>query len=254
MVARQSSQRRRQAVAALPASIADASIALRRKRSKNRRRRWRRALISGLVAVGVSGLIWLVAFSPMLAAKRVAVEGAGVLSVADVQSRAAVPMGTPLARLKTDDIADRVRTLPAVSDVRVERRWPGTVVILVTERVPVLQLQDGGSFRWADAAGVLFHQQQAAKPGLVVARAPDEQRIIRDLATVVGSLTNELRGRVQQITASSPDTITLVLDKGQTVIWGSAAESTTKAQVATAMLKVEATVFDVSAPANPTSR
>ncbi|MGD8215084.1 cell division protein FtsQ/DivIB [Aestuariimicrobium sp. Y1814] len=241
-------------VAALPASIADASIALRRKKSRDRRRRWRRAAVVALVGLVVAALVWLVGFSSVLAVKQVEVDGLRLLAAAEVESRAQVPMGRPMARVNTDHIVDRVATLPAVESVRVERRWPSTIVISITERTPVIALHIEGSYKWADATGNVFHQTEALPDGLVVVEAPEDQRILADLATVAGSLTDELRARVQKITAESPDTITLVLDGDQTVIWGSAAESATKAQVATAMLDVEATVFDVSAPANPTSR
>lgn len=245
---------RKVSVAALPGSIADASIALRRQRSKNRRRLLRPALVIAIIAIVVAVLVWLVGFSPVLAVTKVEAEGQRVVTAAEVEARGAVPMGRPLARVNTGHIVERVATLPAVQSVQVERRWPNTIVIVVTERVAVIVLAQGGSFSWADASGTIFHQTQTPGEGLVVVEAPRDQRILADLATVTASLTEQLRGRIQKITAISPDTITLVLDQGQTVIWGSAAESTTKAQVATAMLDVKATVFDVSAPANPTSR
>lgn len=248
------SSARRTPVAALPGSIADASIAIRRRRSRNRRMMLRRGAVGALVAVVVAALVWLVGFSPLLAATTVEVEGTTVVSAAEVEARGAVPMGTPLARVNTDHIAERVGTLPAVQAVTVERRWPNTVAIVVTERVGVIALARGGTFRWVDASGSVFHQTSTPGAGLVVVEAPEDTRILADLATVAQSLTDQLRARVQKITATSPDTITLVLDRGQRVIWGSAADSTTKAQVATAMLAVEATVFDVSAPAHPTSR
>ena len=245
---------RKSPVAALPGSISDAGIAIRRRRGRNRRKMLRRGAVGALVAIVVGTLVWLVGFSPVLAATTVQVEGNTVVTAADVEARGKVPTGTPLARVNTDHIAQRVGTLPAVESVTVERRWPDTVAIIVTERVGVIALAQGNTFDWADATGTVFHQTKAPGAGLIVAEAPNDQRILADLAAVAQSLTDQLRGRVQKITATSPDTITLVLDRGQSVIWGSAAESGTKAQVATAMLDVEATVFDVSAPAHPTSR
>ncbi|MGD7731956.1 cell division protein FtsQ/DivIB [Propionibacteriaceae bacterium G57] len=238
----------------LPAGIADAGIARQRKRQQARRR----VLVRGAIAAGIAVLlavaVWLVGFSPVLSATSVEVEGTDVTTVAGVRGQARVPMRTPLIRVNTDDIATRVAAMPAVESVRVERRWPNTIAILVTERTPVLQRRVGGTFYWSDAKGVVFHQATKARAGLVVVEAPDDRRLLTDLATVQASLTPALRSRVQKITATSPDNITLVLDKGQTVIWGSSAQSTTKAQVATAMLGVKATVYDVSSPANPTSR
>ena len=73
-----------------------------------RRRPWLLAAWGlAVVAVLVAGL-WLVEVSPVLAARTVRVEGVPAGAVAGIRDRADVPMGTPLARLDTDAIAQRV--------------------------------------------------------------------------------------------------------------------------------------------------
>lgn len=246
--------RRREGVAALPGSIADATIALRRKRYRRRRRTLLRVAVGLLVLALVAGMGWLVGFSQMLAAKHVDVKGTHVLTSEQVLKGAAVPLGTPLARLSTDDIAERVRAMRPVKDVEVDRDWPNGVVISVTERTPVMQVKRAGGFEWADADGTVFHEQAATRADLMLVEAGESPRILKDVAVVIGSLTPQLREQLSAIQADSPDAITLQLKGGRTVIWGSSAESQTKAQVATALLTVKATVYDVSSPANPTSR
>ena len=238
----------------LPASISDATAALRRRRDLSRRQRWRRVALAVVALVVVAALTWLVAFSPVLATKRVEVEGTQLLTPAEVRAAARVPLGTPLTRVDTDAIAARVQALLPVAQVEVDRHWPNTITIKVTERTAVLQRQQGSGFQWIDGTGLAFHTSAQAKGGTLHVRAPNERRLLTDLATVSSSLTTQLRQRVQYLKADSPDTITLVLDKGQQVVWGSADQSATKAQVATALLGVKATVFDVSAPDHPTSR
>ncbi|MCT1458910.1 FtsQ-type POTRA domain-containing protein [Aestuariimicrobium sp. p3-SID1156] len=247
-------RRRREGVAALPVTITDAALARRRKRSRQRRRLWRRLAVLGTALLLAVVITWLVAFSPVLAAKRVQVSGVQVLSAPSVTQAAAVPLGRPLARIDTATIAQRVAALPQVEKVHVNRAWPHTVTIAVTERTPVLQRRDAGTWHWVDATGRSFHQTPEPKAKLVVVEAPADQRILRDCATVSASLSPKLRQALHKMSATSPDTITLHLSGGRTVIWGSAAESDTKSQVATALLGVKATVFDVSSPANPTSR
>jgi cell division protein FtsQ len=57
-----------------------------------------------------------------------------------------------------------------------------------------------------------------------------------------------------EIQAASRDTIVIALDQNTQIIWGSAEESELKAQVIVALLQVEGSVYDVSAPGFPTVR
>lgn len=248
------SRRRREGVAALPGSIADASIARRRRQARRRRELLVRAGVIALVVALVAGALWAVAFSPLLAAKTVDVQGAALLTPAEVRTRAAVPMRRPLARLDTDALSARVATLPQVKSVEVTRNWPTTVTIAVVERTPVVQVKKGDGYGLADAEGVLFHTLPTARKGLVEVQAPSDKRLLKDLATVTTSLTPQLRKQTTHLEAQSPDSIVVHLSGKRRINWGSAAESQTKSQVATAMLTVKGTVYDVSSPANPTSR
>ena len=55
--------------------------------------------------------------------------------------------------------------------------------------------------------------------------------------------------------ATTIDQISLVLKDGRTVIWGSADESDTKAEVlATLLATVQAGTYDVSVPSKPTTK
>ena len=78
-------------------------------------------------------LVWLVGFSSVLATRSVTVTGLGDPGEqAVVVAAAAVPIGTPLARVDTGGAVDRVasgsRPWPSVS---VSRSWPSTVVVSV---------------------------------------------------------------------------------------------------------------------------
>ncbi len=79
-------------------------------------------------------------------------------------------MGTPLARLDTDEVADRVRALPSVASVDVRRSWPHTLVIEVTERTPVAVVAATDGFVVLDASGVVFNQVTARPPSVVLLR------------------------------------------------------------------------------------
>ena len=72
---------------------------------------------------------------------------------------------------------------------------------------------------------------------------------------VLLALPAELLARVDSVTATTRDDVTLVLTGvGQAVRWGSAEDAALKAQVLAALLTRPASVYDVSAPLAPTTR
>src|SRR3712207_3437840 len=129
-------------------SVLDPGPELRRQLEQ--RRSSRRRLITGALAVGLLVvavvLAWVVTASSVLAARHVRVTGQRQLSVQQVQEAAAVPLGVPLIRQDLDAIARRATALPQVASATVQRRWPTTVEVTVTERQPLLAIaQPGGS-------------------------------------------------------------------------------------------------------------
>lgn len=88
----------------------------------------------------------------------------------------------------------------------------------------------------------------------LVAEVEDQQRLLGDVAVVVANVPPEVRPEVVSIRAEATDRISLVLEGGRTIVWGSADDSPLKGEVAAALLTVEAKVYDVSAPGHPTTK
>lgn len=222
---------------------------------RRRRRLW---LLGGsaatlLALVGVT--VWALFFSTLLAAKSVLVEGAALISQEEVLVAAQVPLDTPLALIDTAAIEERVKALPDSRDVRVEISYPDTVVITVTEREPVFQLSAGDSFVWVDNTGTIFRVDQPRSSALPEAKADaSDERLLAEIAKAVGQLPKEVRDDLQFLEASSLDKIDFKLQGDRTVVWGSADQGELKAQVLSGLLKVSASVYDVSAPTHPTTR
>ena len=225
-----------------------------------RRRRIRRVLLAVVLLALVGAGVWLVAFSSVLTADSVRVRGTAVLTPEEVEQAAAVPVGTPMARVDLPAIEARVAELAPVREVTAQRTWPHTVTLAVTEREPAYALSQADSgtdfdYRLVDAEGVAYVGVDEAPDDLVVAEVTGtDPAVLLDLAVVAGALPEDLAARVQKITAGSRDSIQLDLSKGVTVVWGSADDSTLKAEVLTALMEQEASVYDVSAPGNPTTR
>jgi cell division protein FtsQ len=223
----------------------------------DRRRRipqpWRRWAAVAIVLVLLAGLAWIVAFSSVLAARSVTVEGTQRLSRAQILAAAGVDLGTPLVRVPRGTIARRVERLPEVRSARVELSFPGTVVIAVTERVAAAYRQTSdGHFTYVDATGRSFADltsAPAALPQLApTAAVANDPPTLAAMAAVSAALPGSVRAEVAQLTATSADDITLALRDGRSVVWGDATRNGDKARVLPALLARSGHVFDVSNP------
>ena len=215
---------------------------------------WRRILVVlGALALLV-GLGWLVFFSSTLAVKGVEVEGVHVLDPAQVRRVAAVPIGQPLATVSLDSIAARVQGLAPVKVVDVSRSWPNGVRIAVVERKAVAVVERDGVVRGVDDEGVLFRSYKSVPARLPVIRISSGTRTeaLAEAARVVDALPDDLAARVDHLVVGTVDSISLQLRNGKTVLWGSAEQSQSKADVLAVLLRQKASVYDVSVPGQPT--
>lgn len=231
------------------------SKALQAKRRKQRRLRWIGVGVAALVLALVGVITWLFAFSSVFATSEVRISGTTLLSEQQIMEAAAIPMGSPLATLNLNEIRERVAQLAPVAEVTVNRQFPHTIEITITERSLVYLWADGEVQRWVDAEGVAFHEGGEAPAGTLIAQveAPD-QRLLKDVATVVQAVKPVLGEKITLIRASAVDQIEIRLADGDTVVWGSAEDSALKADVLSVLLSQDATVYDVSAPQAPTTR
>jgi cell division protein FtsQ len=237
----------------------DLARAQQRFARRQRLVRWRSWLpwaIGGVVLVFGGLVVWLFYFSSVLAVDGVRVSGADTVPVATIENVADAPVGKPLAKVDLTAIAERVRSIPAVADAQVTRAWPHKVVIVVTERVPVVVVTDGSRFELVDATGTAFRTVTTRPAALPEARVTGTRRdvTIRSVVTVSAALPDVLRAQVGSISAASPDSITLNLESGVKVVWGSSDDSERKAEVLSVLMKRKAKVYDVSAPDLPVTK
>ncbi len=223
------------------------------------RRRRTRALAAAAVAVVVLAVaVWVVGFTGVLGVRTVSVVGAGrVLTADQVRAAAAVPDGQPLARLDTGAVAGRVRALPGVARVAVSRSWPGTVRITVTERRGVAVVRRDGAGWLVDGTGVVFQRHPAGRRTLplleVPSAGPADPATVAALAALT-ALPAEVAKQVTTVRAPTPESVTLTLTRGRTVLWGGAEQPAAKAAVLTALLRRPGTRYDISTPSVVTVR
>ncbi|HEX2706032.1 MAG TPA: FtsQ-type POTRA domain-containing protein [Candidatus Lustribacter sp.] len=222
-----------------------------------RRGRLLRLSRSGAVVVLLIALIWLVAFSPLLASRSVVVSGVSGAPRAAVTAAAAVPLGVPLARLDIAAIQLRVKALPTVDTVTVSRSWPTTVLITATLKKPAIVLQNSqGQLDVVAPDGLVIERVTAAPDGLPVVRGGAQAPTPEGIAAALGFvkvLSAAQRKQVSEITVSA----SFVTARWGTlkVVWGDGSRAGTKARLLTILLATKpASLIDVSAPDTPVTR
>ena len=210
-----------------------------------------------MALLGLGG--WFLANSSLFALRYVTVEGTSRLTVAQVLDAAHVQQGSSLVRLDTGAIARRVDALAPVRRALVTRNWPHGLVIRVTERTPAAVAIGPGGDVLLDDSGVAFAPVDAPPTGLlhvmVSADVPGPgAAAARAGMLVLAELPARLRGSVVSVQAPSADAITIHLRDGRTVVWGSPADSATKAAVLRVLLRRTARVYDVSTPSVAVTR
>jgi cell division protein FtsQ len=223
-----------------------------------RRRPWLVLAWLAVAAVLLAGGVWLVGFSPVLVARSVKVEGVPPGDVSKIQSRAAVPIGTPLAKVSTLVIAERVIASPMLAEVTVSRSWPSTIVISVTPKVPVLAVINlKGEVQVVDSQGVAYATVSAPPRGvplITTVESPPSVESMRAAAAVLRALPVVQRRQVSKVTVMGPNMVTLKLGD-ITVVWGGASQPELKVKVMTALLRQkDVGTIDVSAPRTPVTR
>jgi len=131
------------------------------RRHAGRRRLLIAGILAGALSLGAGGLALL--HSSLLAVRTVRVTGV------THTSRARVLSAAHLSRLMIDvegaSAAQRIERLPWVADARVERHWPSSVQISVTERKPVGVVALPGAAVGPPGAAVGPQAEAVAPPG-----------------------------------------------------------------------------------------
>lgn len=224
-----------------------------------RRRPWRGLLWVAAAMIPLAGVaVWLAWFSPWFTVAAVDVTIVSTDGVvddsqvsADVERVIAIPVGTALASISTEDIATRVAALPAVREVSVERQLPDTILVTVTPRIVVAAARGPNGFDLVDAEGMVVREDRTRPGDLPVVDASGAG--LAAALTVAGELPQWLRTQTDGISATTRNNVELTLRDGAIVRWGGVDSPELKAAVLTALLPGKWQVYDVSAPQVPTT-
>ncbi len=241
-----------------PRGLSSSATRFRDRALARRRRPWRR-VVTAIAAMAVTaGLVWVIGWSSLLAVRDVEVDGVSGAEAEAVAALVEVPEGTPLARVDTAAVADRVRGRVTVAEVSVRRSWPGTLTVDVVGRTPAIIVKNPeGQLEVVDSTGVAFGVVKKAPAGIPVVTATASGGTTREALlaalTLLEELPPDLADQVAAVRVSSANLITFTLGR-RTVVWGGGEESVRKVAILRALLATKAKTIDVSAPDTPVTR
>ena len=192
-------------------------------------------------------------FTPVMSARSVIVTGIGAVTRDEVLGAAQVRLGTPLLQINTDGVADRVAAIRRVASARVQRQYPSALRITIVERVPMVVKDFPDGPHLYDRDGVDFATAPPpALPYIDVDNPGPSNPATKAALAVLLALRPEVVAQVSRIAAPSVASITLTLNDGRTVIWGTNERTEEKAQKLAALLTQPGRTYDVSSPDLPT--
>lgn len=215
----------------------------------------RRRAVAVLSVLSLLGLGYLLLFTPMVGVKAVEVGKTTRIERGEVVELAKISMLRSMLLLDTDAVEQRVAALPEVDSVSVDRSWPSTVRIEITEREPIAYFAAYDGIRLVDREGVPFHEVATPPKGLPhlkVRTVATDDPATRAATRVLTGIPRRLAERVDTVVASSSVDVVLRLSTGKVVHWGDAERMDRKSRVLAVLLNRPGRVYDVSSPELPT--
>lgn len=223
-----------------------------------RRARTRRGVILASVLTVLALVVGMIVavFSPLLSLDEITVTGTNRVDPAEVRKALDDQLGTPLALVDFNRITEELGRFPLVRSYTAESVPPHTLVITIVERQPIGLVNDGSAFAVVDPAGIVVESVSARPEGLPVidaGQASIGNAGFEAAVEVLLALPPDLLARVDTITATTKDDVGFTLTGGaQSVKWGSADRSATKARVLVALIAAQggsaSLLYDVSSP------
>jgi cell division protein FtsQ len=246
----------------VPGGSTVSTVSAARFAARVRARRRRRFLVAAAAGLFVAGLVAGALYSPWTTVQTIRVSGTHRIPVASVLDLLADQRGRPLLLVDTSALQTRVKTLPLVAAVSVQRVWPAGLDVSVRERRAVAAVPGVSGVDLVDVDGVRVDTAARAPAGLPLVQVDLAKAAPGSLAAVLQVLSGlppALSKQVSAIGASSPDSVWLTLLDGSRVLWGASADTPKKA-VVLSRLRVAAQLagtrpkgrqYDVSAPDAP---
>lgn len=255
---------------ALPRKGSTAAEARGRERVKGAAagdsRRAVRILLVACMFASLAAMVWVYIFTGVLNVRRVEVEGNRRLSDDYLRAISGITQDTHLLKMDVAAVERAVMAEPYVKEVEVKRRFPDTVILQVTERVPVGYLVQNGRYHLVDGDGVVVESPDSPPEGIPVITGMEvpvlfpgarlEDPDYGGLAGLLEEVPEELREEAEEAGYTGEDGYFLLV-AGTRVIFGPSVDVRHKGEIALAAIREMSprygglTYVDVTYPDHP---
>ena len=202
-----------------------------------------------LSAAIISTVLYIGYYSNLLIVKKIEVRGAQEVPVQIITETAQVTLNTQLLRIPTVAVVERLSAINQIGRAEVRRGWPFTLVIEVTERIP-LALTDTPAGRFlVDNSGLAYLAAPADANFPLISGPDDVSRSVSILAWQ--SFPDWLKAEVVSTNADNPNSIWFILTSGRKVLWGDLNKAEEKSAVLKVLRRMAGSIYDVSTPEVP---
>ena len=202
-----------------------------------------------LSAAIISTVLYIGYYSNLLIVKQIEVRGAKEVPVQTITDTAQVALNTQLLRIPTVVVVERLSAINQIGKAEVRRGWPSTLVIEVTERIP-LALTDTPAGRFlVDTSGLPYLPAPADANFPLISGPDDVSRRVSILAWQ--SFPDWLKAEVVSTNADNPNSIWFILSSGRKVLWGDLNQAEEKSSVLKVLRRMAGSIYDVSTPQVP---
>ncbi len=239
-----------------PAAKAGERLSTAKRQERERRQRWsqvrRIAIAVGVGLLVLGGITLLIALyrAPIFPVKDVVISAGPHHDRASILALAKLPADATLPRLNARAVVRRLTADPWIADATVERDYPSTVRIKVSERRPAVVVDGGGTQLWvASSDGRWLGLRSAEDTSAILVRdvtgvkgkagaSIGDPRVLNAIKVVAG-ISPELRRQLQFVSAPTVDETALHTRDDVEIFVGSAAKLAQKDRIVRAILKRE---------------
>lgn len=189
---------------------------------------------------------WSLYLSKWFIAQEISVTGNERLTTEQISTLAEVPIGNSLMSIDTAVMASQLMSMPEIEVATVERGWPHTILIKVTERTPIAVAATASGFNLIDSQGHNAGVVAAPPAGLLIISAqPDSNAMLGAIKTLAAI---PAQWQLIGLSAATQDSIVATLGSGAVITFGSSERAADKVEVAQALMEKGYSVINVSAP------
>ena len=152
--------------------------------------------------------------------------------------------------INTGTVTSQIVALPEIKSATVERGWPHSILITITERTPIAVAATAEGYNLIDSDGMNAGVVAAPPPGLLIISAqPDSPAMTSAIQALAAIPAN---WKLIGLRAVTQDSVIATLEGGVVITFGSGERASDKVDVAQALMEKGYTLINVSAPDAPT--